>query len=301
MAYPPHVRVVRSLSPITELTTPASARSIPLPEENVYDYMDESPIHPHAPGRRVHQEEEKEDDGDSVHSQESNRTVVPSSSEPSPLPPSDSSSPLPSPPSTIREFQSTTTGLPPPPRPTHSKGDSDSQPTTPRSSALQLDARAIRELKTFQDTEYDSPDEENHDRDHDDDDEMDRASVSTVGMAGIGSVIYGDAAKQKKHRPKSLHNSSHVSCITHTSETSQADDLLGTTLAYHLGANQSSRLTHSYTQHPLSPVYSAGPRFRIGYQDQSERFTTIIETAEPEIATFDIEETAILASGFEID
>lgn len=209
MAYPPPISVVRSLSPITELTTPASARSIPLPSDRTYDYQDESPIHPRTSGslgRPEGEDEDDEGDRDSSYSHESNRTVVPSPAEPSPLPGSDSSSPLPSPPSTIRAFSSPATGLPPPPPPIHSRADNHSQPTTPRSSALQLEPQAIRELKIFLgDVGNDSPDAE------EDDDEMDRASVSTAGMAGIGSGIYGDAVKQKKHRPKSLHVTSHVS------------------------------------------------------------------------------------------
>jgi hypothetical protein len=258
MAYPPPLNVVRSLSPITELTTPASARSIALPlVDKPYDYKDECPIHPNILSADRGQEEDGNDDRDSTFSHGSNRTVVPSSAEPSPLPVSDSSSPLPSPPSTIRAFSSPTTGLPPPPRPIHSRGDSHSQPTTPQSSALQLDPQAIRDLKTFQNqVDYDSPEEEQEEGD-----EMDRASVSTAGMAGIGSGIYSDAVKQKKHRPKSLHNTSHVGNLTQTATCTItiADDQIATCFPYQLGATQRTRLTHQHTQHSLSPIHSARP------------------------------------------
>lgn len=224
MAYqtPPHA--VRSLSPITELTTPASARSIALPlVEKAYDYndyKDESPIQPLTPDVLAlvngHPNGFRHDDNDdraSTHSEGSTRTVVPSSTEPSPLPPVSSDSPLPSPPSALRPFHSPTASLPPPPRPISVKGERSSQPSTPHSAAVPLDPPAVHE-PTARLLEGDRPDHhygegtDGHDGPHDDED--DRMSVSTAGIAGIGSGTFAETAKKKKGRPKSLHGTRDV-------------------------------------------------------------------------------------------
>jgi hypothetical protein len=116
--YPaPTPHIVRPLSPITELTTPSSARSISLPvvEDKIYDYNDESPIRPRALGEV---EEERDGDGDSVYSQGSSCTVVPNDPVPSvevSTSPSDDAPPI-SPPANIRPFPTPSGSLPPPPR-----------------------------------------------------------------------------------------------------------------------------------------------------------------------------------------
>lgn len=222
---PPHV--VRSLSPITELTTPASARSIALPPvEKTYgydDYKDESPIQPltpHGPPRvNSHSDphdEHSEDDRESTHSSGSTRRVVPSSHEPSPLAPVSPSSPLPSPPSTIRPFPSPTASLPPPPRPISTRGQAESQSSTPQSATGPLDHPLLLDhipVPLDGDDNHTTAQVEGagEDEGYTDHDEADRMSVSTAGIAGIGSGAFAETAKKKKGRPKSLHGTRDVS------------------------------------------------------------------------------------------
>lgn len=77
---------------------------------------------------------------------------------------------------------------------------------------LQLDAQAILQLKTMKaDEREESTGQGIHDDlEQEDDDEMDRASVSTSGMAGIGSGSFAKTAQQSKPRPKSIHVTSQV-------------------------------------------------------------------------------------------
>lgn len=236
--YPGPTHAARSLSPITELTTPASARSINLPHvDAVYDYQDESPIQPlHYHHFDSLATGDGDGDGDSIYSQGSTKTVVP---EPSPTRPDSSAhntSPLPSPPANVRAFPSPTEGLPPPPRsmtsslrgsthrptPPASPGlayleDSGSNDTTPTAPASQAGLRAAALVPSgpASSEEKREGQEHDHDREHDhEDDEVDRASVASVSSAGIAGVGAGmkSTAPGPRSRPSSLQGFSPVSC-----------------------------------------------------------------------------------------
>lgn len=234
MAYPAPPHIVRSLSPITELTTPASARSIPLPPVGqAYDYKDESPVRPNTNHHNDHadagggdgDDDDSDGDGASTYSAGSGRTVVPTSAEPSPVVVSPSSAhvqdtALPSPPLTVRPFPSPTASLPPPPRNISTRNDSPGRSSTPQLSSLRLHHQPEEEEPSW--LPYDrsplepSP-QESHARESDDED-ADRASVSTAGMAGIGASRWEDAIREKKARPKSLHTSRPVRVYTPCSD-----------------------------------------------------------------------------------
>ena len=218
--YPaPTPHIVRPLSPITELTTPASARSIRLPvvEDKIYDYNDESPIQSRA-RERVGEER----DGDSIYSQGSSCTVVPndpaSTAEES-TSTSDDVPPI-SPPANIRPFPTPSGSLPPPPRsatlPVRSSTRPD-LPVSPGLAYLQDTGSAFASpispgAQTLIDQTSEKEDEEV--------DRMSLASVSSAGIAGVGAHSKATAPGPRS-RPGSFYVQEHVSALR--SVTSQTD------------------------------------------------------------------------------
>ena len=196
--YPaPTPHIVRALSPITELTTPASARSIALPvvEDKIYDYADESPIRPHGTREiEVKGEGEVAGDGDSVYSQGSSRTIVPndvSSPIAGPASSSDQEPPI-SPPAIIRPFPTPSGSLPPPPRSATLSTRSSARPNLPISSGLAYlqdtgpaFASSVTPNVTPIDVILDMEDE--------DVDRRSLASVSSAGIAGVGAHVKSTA------------------------------------------------------------------------------------------------------------
>jgi hypothetical protein len=190
--YPTTAHIIRPLSPITELTTPASGRSISLPVvDKEYDYQDESPI-----GRRAQAED---GDGDSVYSQGSSSTVVPnaeSTSHRADAPPHDEVPPITAP-ANIRPFPTPSGGLPPPPRSTLSTRNA-MQPISDGLAYPQDTDPAI------------SPDAQTQSVDQigRDDEEIDGMSIASVTSAGIAGV--GAHARATAPGPRSRTSSIHV-------------------------------------------------------------------------------------------
>lgn len=203
---PPHAP--RSLTPIIELTTPASARSIRLPEvDHEYDYRDESPI-PQRTNQLFQNKQMGDNDGDSVYSQGSTRTIVPAVRLSDRVPDSASiTSPPISPPANIRRLPSPSEGLPPPPRSlTSSVRDSTPRNIPPTSP------RPISELNRQQRSDHGRHRAEEGQQQGED--EWDKASVATTSSAGIAGVGAGmkSTAPGPGTRPDSLQLSRQVSC-----------------------------------------------------------------------------------------
>jgi hypothetical protein len=188
--YPTTAHIIRPLSPITELTTPASARSISLPVvDKEYDYQDESPI-----GRGGQADD---GDGDSVHSQGSSSTVVPnaeSSARPN-TPPHDQVPPI-SPPANIRPFPTPSGGLPPPPRSTLLTRNA-MLPISPGLAYLQDTDPAISPDAQTQSVDQIGRDDEEIDG-------MSIASVTSAGIAGVGAHVRATAPGPRS-RTSSIH------------------------------------------------------------------------------------------------
>lgn len=209
--YPaPTPHIVRPLSPITELTTPSSARSISLPvvDDKIYDYNDESPIRSRTLGGL---EEERDGDGDSIYSQGSSRTVVPNdppTTAAGSLSPSDVSPPI-SPPANIRPFPTPSGSLPPPPRSATLPIKSSARavlPISPGLAYLQDTGSAFASpISPGAQTPIDQLEKEDEEVDR-----MSLASVSSAGIAGVGAHVKSTAPGPRS-RPASINVSEHVS------------------------------------------------------------------------------------------
>jgi hypothetical protein len=229
---PPHG--ARSLSPITELTTPASLRSISLPHvDHEYDYHDESPI-----DFRLRQADDG--DGDSVYSQESTRTIVPAEPSAAPAASLATASPPISPPANIRPFPSPTEGLPPPPRSLISSLRGSTPHNTPPASPGLAYLEGSSSIATtpiapigFAGVQRSFAEQENvgsekpgqdEEPEHGDED-WDRASVVTASSAGIAGVGAGmkSTAPGPRNRPNSLQGTSQVSSCNRVMVTWKAD------------------------------------------------------------------------------
>ena len=187
--YPaPTPHIVRPLSPITELTTPSSARSIRLPvvEDKIYDYNDESPIRPRA---QAGMGEERDGDGDSINSQGSSCTVVPSDPAP-PVEVSNSPSgdaPPISPPVNIRPFPTPSGSLPPPPRSAPLPVRSSTRPDPPVSPGLAYLQDTGSAFASPISPGAQTPIDQTSEKEDEEVDRMSLASVSSAGIAGVGA------------------------------------------------------------------------------------------------------------------
>ena len=203
--YPaPTPHIVRPLSPITELTTPSSARSISLPvvEDKIYDYNDESPIQPRA---LAGLDEERDGDGDSIYSQGSSCTVVPNdpalSGEVS-TSPSDDAPPI-SPPANIRPFPTPSGSLPPPPRSATLPIKSPARavlPISPGLAYLQDNGSAFASPTS---PGAQTPIDQGSEKEDEEVDRMSLASVSSAGIAGVGAHSKATASGPRS-RPGSI-------------------------------------------------------------------------------------------------
>lgn len=196
--YPATAHIIRPLSPITELTTPASSRSISLPVvDREYDYQDESPI-----AQRGHADFDRDGDGDgdSIYSQGSSSTLVPNAelSTRRPNTPPHDDVPI-SPPANVRPFPTPSGGLPPPPRSSLSARSAVS-PVSPGLAYLQ-DTDPIISSPI-------SPDAQTHPVDQVERDEeidgMSIASVTSAGIAGVGAHVRATAPGPAS-QPSSIH------------------------------------------------------------------------------------------------
>ena len=220
--YPaPTPHIVRPLSPITELTTPASARSIRLPvvEDKIYDYNDESPIRPRAQAGMA---EERDGDGDSTYSQGSSCTVVPNDPAPTAevsTSPSDDVPPI-SPPANIRPFPTPSGSLPPPPRSATLPVRSFSRPDLPVSPGLAYLQDTGSAFASPISPGAQTPMDQTSEKEDEEVDRMSLASVSSAGIAGVGAHSKATAPGPRS-RPGSFYVPEHVSALR--SITSQTD------------------------------------------------------------------------------